>query len=60
MLFNSFVQQRGYGNVLESAPQHSKFVNQNGAKMVDAWNVYKLTEAWTKMEAGKLRTKAAQ
>ena len=25
--------------------QHSKFVNHNGAKMVDAWNVNKLTEA---------------
>ena len=40
--------------------QHSKFVNYNGTKMVDAWNVNKLTEARTKMEVGKLRTKAAQ
>ena len=60
MFFYSFVQQHGNGKVLESALQHSKFVNQNGAKMVDAWNVKKLTEAWTKMEASKLRTKAAQ
>ena len=40
--------------------QHSKFVNHNGAKMVDVWNVNKLTEARTKMEVGKLRTSAAQ
>ena len=59
MLFSIFVQQRGNGKV-ETALQHSKFVNQNGAKMVDTWNVNKLTEAWTKMEACKLRTKAAQ
>ena len=30
--------------------QHSKFVNHNGAKIVDVWNVNKLTEARTKME----------
>ena len=54
------VQQRGNGKVLESALQHLKVVNQNSAKMVDAWNVNKLTEARTKMEAGKLRTKAVQ
>ena len=60
MLFNSFVRQLGNGKVLESALQHSKFVNHNGAKMVDVWNVNKLTEAQTKMEVGKLRTKAAQ
>ena len=39
--------------------QRSKFVNHNGAKMYDAWNVSwnvnKLTEARTKMEVGKLR-----
>ena len=40
--------------------QHSKFLNYNGTKMVDAWNVNKLTEAQTKIEVGKLRTKAAQ
>ena len=40
--------------------QHSKFVNHNGAKMGDVWNVNKLTEARTKMEVGKLRTKALQ
>ena len=40
--------------------QHSKFVNHNGAKMVDIWNVNKLTEAWTKMEVAKLWTKAVQ
>ena len=33
------------------------FVNHNGAKMVDVWNVNKLTEARTKMEVGKSRTK---
>ena len=37
-----------------------KFENHNGAKMVDVWNVNKLTEARIKMEVGKLRTKAAQ
>ena len=37
--------------------QHSKFVNHNGGKMVD---VNKITEARTKMEAGKLWTKTAQ
>ena len=40
--------------------QHSKLVNHNGAKMVDVWNVNKLTEARTKMEVAKLRTKAVQ
>ena len=40
--------------------QHSKFLNYNGTKMVDALNVNKLTEAQTKIEVGKLRTKAAQ
>ena len=40
--------------------QDSKLVNHNGAKMVDVWNVNKLTEAWTKMEVAKLRTKAVQ
>ena len=40
--------------------QHSKFVNHNGAKMVDVWNVNKLTEAWTKMEVAKLWTKSVQ
>ena len=36
--------------------QRSKFVNHNGAKMVDAWNVNKLTDAWTKTEVSQLRT----
>ena len=40
--------------------QHSKFLNYNGTKMVDAWNANKLTEEQTRMEVGKLRTKAAQ
>ena len=40
--------------------QHPKFVNLNGAKMVEVWNVNKLTKAGTKMEAGKLWTKAAK
>ena len=39
--------------------QRSKFVNHNGAKMVDVWNVKKLTEIRTKMEIGKLRTRVA-
>ena len=34
--------------------QHSKFVNHNIAKMVDVWNVNRLTEARTKMEVAKL------
>ena len=42
------------------ALQHSKFINHNGAKMVAVWNVNKLTETRTKMEVGKLQTKAAQ
>ena len=45
---------------LVSALQHLKVVNQNSAKMVDAWNVNKLTEARIKMEASKLRAKAVQ
>ena len=40
--------------------QRLKFVNHNGAKMVDVWNVNKLTKARTKMEVGKLRTRVAQ
>ena len=40
--------------------QHSKLVNHNGAKMVDVWNVNKLTEAQTEMEVAKLWTKAVQ
>ena len=40
--------------------QHPKFINHNGTKMVDVWNVNKLTEARTKMEVGELQTKAAQ
>ena len=45
--------------------QRSKFVLllnhiRYGAKMVDVWNVNKPTEARTKMEVGKLRTRAAQ
>ena len=42
--------------------QLSKFVNHNGAKMVEVcvWNVNKLTEAQTKMEVGRLRTRATQ
>ena len=40
----------------------SKFVNHNGAKMIDVcvWNINKPTEARTKMEVCKLRTRAAQ
>ena len=38
--------------------QLSEFVNPNGAKMVDVWN--KLTEPRTRMEVGKLLTRAAQ
>ena len=34
--------------------QHSKFVNHNGAKMVDIWNVNKLTKARTKVEVYKV------
>ena len=39
----------------------SKFINHNGAKMVDVrvLNVNKLTEGWTKMEVGKLCVRAA-
>ena len=35
--------------------QSSKFVNHNGPKMYDVWNVNKLSEARTKMKVGKLR-----
>ena len=40
--------------------QHSKFVNHIGPKMVEVWDFNKLMEARTKMEVGKLRTKASQ
>ena len=40
--------------------QHSKFINHNGAKIGDVWNVNKPTEARTKMEVAKLETKAVQ
>ena len=35
-------------------------VNYNGSKLIDRWNVNKLTAAWTKMEVGKLGTRVAQ
>ena len=68
MLFDGF----GHGMLDESARQdsvametwdlhalqHSKFINHNGAKMVAVWNVNKLTEARTKLEVTKLRTKS--
>ena len=40
--------------------QLSKFLNHNGAKMIDVcvWNVSKLVKARTKMGVGKLRTRA--
>ena len=40
----------------------SKFVNHNVAKTINlcVWNVNKLTEAQTKMEVGKLWTRATQ
>ena len=42
--------------------QLTKFVNHNGAKIVDVCvlNVNELTEARTKMEAGKICIRAAQ
>ena len=40
--------------------QRWKYANHNGAKMIDLWNVNKLTEAWTKTEVGGLRTRVAQ
>ena len=40
--------------------QRSKFGNHNRAKMVDVWNVNKLTDERTKMEVGKLRTRVSQ
>ena len=54
MLFDSVEMER-FWNL-----QHSKFVNDNGTKMVDIWNVNKLADTRTKMEVGKLRTKTAQ
>ena len=53
-LFDS-VEIRRFWNL-----QHSKFVNHNGAKMVDVWNVNKLTGTRTEIEVGKLRAKAAE
>ena len=38
--------------------QHSKFLNHNGVKIVDLWNVNKFTDGRTKMEVDILRTKA--
>ena len=40
--------------------QRLKFVDHNGTKMVDVWNVNKLTEKRNKMEVGKLRTGVTQ
>ena len=40
--------------------QRSKFVSHNGAKMVNVWNVSKLTAARMEMEVGKLQTRVAQ
>ena len=40
--------------------QRSKYINHNGAKAIDKWNVNKLSVARIKMEIGKLRTRVAQ
>ena len=58
MLFESLDRQRANGRVLEAALQHSKLVNRNGAKSMECQQTY--TEARTKMEVYKLRTKAEQ
>ena len=60
MLIDRFLRQRGNGKVLESALRHSKLVNHNDAKIVEVWNVKKLSETRTKMEVSKLPTKAVQ
>ena len=40
--------------------QRSKYVNHNDTKMIDRWNVNKLTAARTKKEVDKLRTRVVQ
>ena len=52
-------RQRGNGKVLQSTAFEVR-KNIMSPKMVDVWNVNKLTEARTKMEVGKLRTRVAQ
>ena len=59
-------RQRGNGKVLDLiyiyiySLQNSKLVNYNGANIVDVWNANKITDARTKMEVGKLRTRVAK
>ena len=37
-----------------------KYINHKGAKMINRWNVNKITAPRTKMEVGKIRTRAGQ
>ena len=57
-------RQCGNGKVLDLiyiySLQNSKLVNYNGANIVDVWNANKITDARTKMEVGKLRTRVAK
>ena len=48
-------RQRGNEKVLESAV--FEICRSIMTKMIDVWNVNKLTASWTKMELGKLQTK---
>ena len=53
--------QRGNEKVLEFANGDVRnTLIYNGTKVIDVWNVNKLTPAWTKMEGGKIRTRVAQ
>ena len=40
--------------------QNSKLVNYNGTNIVDVGNANKITDARTKMEVGKLRTRVTK
>ena len=57
-------RQRGNGKALDLiyiySLQNSKLVNYNGANIVDVGNANKITDARTKMEVGKLRTRVAK
>ena len=63
MLFDSFDHARRFRKWQDSMRmerfwnlQRLKVVNHNDAKMVDVWNVNKLTDERTKMEVDKLQT----
>ena len=67
MLFDSFDHARRVRKWQDSTRmerfwnlQRLKFVNHNDAKMVDVWNINKLTEERIKIEVDKLQTKVME